>query len=327
MSSRRIVIDSDGGVDDVLAVALAATALDAELAGLCSVHGNVPESRAFANLELTLDLLGRSDVPLSRGRREPLRREPVFARHAHGEDGLGGQGRRYRQEVERSGREHDGRDRESPDCATLVRRTRPGVLLAIGPLTNVAVTMREGPELPEDTERLVVMGGADGPGNITPHAEFNAFADPEAAAAVLEHPPVPVDLVPLDVTRSFVLERGWLNDQTGRWPSLPNRFLRDIHQHYMDFSSRGSEFDGCHPHDSIALLAALEPDAFHWESCRVSVGVADGSGYGATSFEPVATAASGAVRVARGFRSARLLARLERLFQVAGQTRDLFSQE
>jgi inosine-uridine nucleoside N-ribohydrolase len=119
--------------------------------------------------------------------------------------------------------------------------------------------------------RLVIMGGAVfGRGNITAHAEYNFFVDPEAVAIVLRSP-VEKLIVPLEVCEQVVLERRQVVEWSEIHRSPSTRFLRDITEHYMNFYRAARGVDGCHPHDAIALAAVLKPSLFRWERSELMV--------------------------------------------------------
>ena len=176
----RFVIDTDPGVDDAHAIMMAFAHPEAQIEAITTVAGNVSLERTTANACTILDMLER-DVPVYAGCDRPLVARTPDASHVHGKDGLGDSG--YPPSERRVADEH-------AVCA-LVRLANesPGelTLVAIGPLTNLALATRLDPTLPERYKRLVAMGGAiRGTGNITPAAEFNVYADPEAAAIVFD---------------------------------------------------------------------------------------------------------------------------------------------
>jgi purine nucleosidase len=176
----RLVIDTDPGVDDAHAIMAAFAHPQAQVEALTTVAGNVSLERTTANVCTVLDVL-RQDVPVYAGCSRPLVGDTVDASHFHGQDGLGDSG--YPPSPRQVAGEHAVNTlirlaNESPGALTLV---------AIGPLTNVALATRLDPTLPQKYQRLVIMGGSiRGVGNITTAAEFNVYADPEAAAIVFE---------------------------------------------------------------------------------------------------------------------------------------------
>src|SRR5688572_29731692 len=208
----RLLIDSDPGIDDALALVLALSSPEAEVIGISTVAGNVSVDQATTNV---LRILAAADPPspppVARGAAAPLTRVLVTAGHVHGDDGLGNLDRFV---------EPDGRPRYPRPDAVIEMRDAPDLILeladrlreelvvvALGPLTNLAVALRRGRHALSRVGRIVEMGGALAvPGNVTPGAEFNFYVDPEAAAAVFEAG-LPIDLVPLDVTNQVVLSQ------------------------------------------------------------------------------------------------------------------------
>ena len=174
-----IILDVDTGTDDALALAYAVASPRIDLVAVTTVAGNVDVEKATANTLAVLDWLAASDIPVHRGASRPLVRPHRDASYFHDEGGLGGA------QLPRSTRSV-GADR-GPAAIIRLARQRPGelTLVALGPLTNLAIALNVEPELPELLKSVVVMGGAfTVPGNTTPAAEFNIFVDPEAAEQV-----------------------------------------------------------------------------------------------------------------------------------------------
>ena len=176
----RLVIDTDPGVDDAVAIMAAFAHPEARVEAITTVAGNVSLERTTANVCTILDVL-EQDVPVYAGCGRPLVGDAVDAAHVHGGDGLGDS--RYPPSTRQVAGEH------AVNALIRLAHERPGelTLVAIGPLTNVALATRLDPALPQRYARLVVMGGSvRGVGNVTPAAEFNVYADPEAAAVVFD---------------------------------------------------------------------------------------------------------------------------------------------
>src|SRR5205823_9039370 len=186
MSTTPILLDCDPGHDDAIALLLALASPEVELLGVTTVAGNQTVEKTTANAIRILELVGREDVPVARGADRPLVREPFVAAYVHGESGL------------------DGPDlppaRGEPVAQHavdfLAERLAGKTLVATGPLTNVALLLALHPEARPD--RIVLMGGAIAEGNVTPAAEFNVWADPEAAARVFASG-IDMTMVGLDV--------------------------------------------------------------------------------------------------------------------------------
>ena len=182
-SRRRIILDCDPGRDDALAIAMTlASATELELVGITAVAGNVPLEITYRNARFLCELCGFPDTPVHAGADRPLVRGPVNATRHHGESGLEGV------EVEVPAAPIGARRAVEFIADTLRAADEDGItLVAVGPFTNVALLVREHPDLLPKVRDIVVMGGAStAGGNVTPAAEFNVYADPHAAAAVFD---------------------------------------------------------------------------------------------------------------------------------------------
>jgi inosine-uridine nucleoside N-ribohydrolase len=248
----RIILDTDGGVDDALALLLALAWPDASIEAICSVHGNVPLETATANVGEILYVAGR-EVPVARGAIAPLACAPVFATEVHGDDGLGGWPRTAPGPVELH---------ELPAwklIPALARRAAHELtLVTLGPLTNVALAFREDPKGCRMLKEIVVMGGAVWEhGNVTAAAEFNICADPEAARETLRGG-VPVALVGLDVTRRAMLTRELLESWLGPRADLRARFVRCVCDQLFRFYQAVAGREMGYLHDPLAVAVALD---------------------------------------------------------------------
>jgi inosine-uridine nucleoside N-ribohydrolase len=195
---HRIIIDTDPGVDDALAILLALHSPELQVEALTPVSGNVPLELTLPNALRLLEIAGRTDVPVAAGAATPLVRRLITASYVHGQNGLAG--------VDFP----EPKIKPVPESANeLIRRlvrNNPGEIsiVAIGPLTNVAMALKTDPELAHMIRSIVIMGGSLSGGNVTPSAEFNFYVDPEAARIVFDSA-VPLTMVGLDVTRKVVM--------------------------------------------------------------------------------------------------------------------------
>ena len=196
LPKHRILLDCDPGRDDALAIAMVLASLEEiELAGVTAVAGNVPLALTYGNARFICDLCGFPDVPVYAGADRPLVRQPVTGTRAHGESGLEGM------EVEMPPPAAAAGEAVDFMGDTLGASEEDEIsLVAIGPLTNVAMLVSTRPELLARIRQIVLMGGASrAGGNVTPVAEFNVFADPHAAARVFDSG-CPIVTVSLDAT-------------------------------------------------------------------------------------------------------------------------------
>ncbi|MDQ3823343.1 MAG: nucleoside hydrolase [Actinomycetota bacterium] len=249
-----ILIDCDPGHDDAIALLLALASPEVELLGVTTVAGNQTLAKTTANAIRVLELVGRGDVAVAAGADRPLVREPFVAAYVHGESGLDGP------ELPPPGAHPVAQDAVD----FLAERLVPGVVLvAVGPLTNVAQLLEHGAR----PERIVVMGGSIGLGNVTPAAEFNVWADPEAADHVFRSG-LDVTMVGLDVTHKALVRADRFRDlgRVGRvvaeWLDFFSTFHRDTYG-----------FDGSPIHDALALAHVIRPGLLETVDRHVAVEV------------------------------------------------------
>jgi purine nucleosidase len=263
---RKVVIDTDPGVDDAVAIFLATASPELDLLGLTTVFGNCAVDLATRNALLLLDIAGRADVPVARGAAAPVASDylgPVP--QVHGADGMGDGGPL----PEPSREPVDGSAAEFL-CRTV--RAHPGevTILALGPLTNLALALRLLPELDTLARDVVIMGGnALTPGNATPAAEANMLGDPEAADVVLGAR-WPVSMVGLDVTHRVNL-RGVDIDRLTAVDTPTGRHLRHALPLYRDFFARTNGLDGIYLHDPSAVGYLLDSTLFETAAWPVRV--------------------------------------------------------
>jgi pyrimidine-specific ribonucleoside hydrolase len=249
--STPIVIDCDPGHDDAIAILLALASPEVELRGVVTVAGNQTVDKTTRNALKVLELAGRSDIPVVRGAATPLRRPLRTAAHVHGESGL------------------DGPDLPEPRAEASnddpAEWLEPGVVLvATGPLTNVALLVERGVRIDE----IVWMGGAIAEGNITPAAEFNAFVDPEAAAVVFRSG-VPLTMVGLDVTHKALFTRAHADRLRGTGAS--GRVVAELSDFFQLFHERRYGFDGSPIHDAMAVAHVIDPTLMTTVHCNVEI--------------------------------------------------------
>ena len=282
---RRIVIDTDPGTDDALALLMALNCPDLLIEGLTTVGGNATLAQTTNNaLRLVDHVASGRAVPVAVGADRPARGSFTYAYHVHGADGLGVDLPVASLQPHPTDAIEFIRDRASASEAPLT-------VIALGPLTNVAVALDGRPDIAHAISEIVVMGGAvEVPGNVTPHAEFNIHEDPWSANAVFASG-VPVALVGLDVTHKTSMHRDggprWF-ESTSKSAQLGNRILANSFRERVDVR----EF---YLHDPLAVAAAIEPELLTYRRAQVEV-VTDGEERGRT----LANYGDGSVQVALG---------------------------
>jgi pyrimidine-specific ribonucleoside hydrolase len=272
-----LIIDTDPGVDDAVAIMLALASPEVELLAVTTVFGNVPLETTTTNAGRLLALCDRSDVPLGVGAARPLvqpQRERAEA--WHGGDGLGGRAAH----LPAPGAEPDPRGAVELMAATLRASAAPVTIVPIGPITNVALLLAVRPELAARIARIVWMGGALGAGNTTGAAEFNAYSDPEAAHRVLTQTDVPVTMVPLDLTMRCPAGPEWLDALAGGGPRCAE--LAQIITHYRAAYRVRYGRDAVAVHDAVAVLEAIVPGTLTTTAMPIEVACDLGPARGAT---------------------------------------------
>jgi len=263
-SSRLVILDTDPGVDDALALLYLRARPDLELLAITTVFGNADVETTTRNALWLRARLGLS-TPIYRGAAAPLSRPRGSAPvHVHGENGLG--------DIDLS-----GRDLPPPDAGAAheriveLVRAHPGAvtLVGIGPLTNLALALRAAPDIAGLVAGVTIMGGAFGRGNVTPFAEANFHNDPEAAAEVLAAS-WPVTLVPLDATMACVLTDAAAHD-LARDGGDGGRFALEVTRGYAAAYRRHEGLEGCVLHDVAALVSLTAPTLFSPRLAPVAV--------------------------------------------------------
>lgn len=262
--TRKIIIDTDPGQDDAVAILLALASPELEVLGITTVAGNVPLALTTRNAQLIVGLSGQT-VPIVAGRDRPLNRQLVTAEYVHGQTGL------------------DGIDLGEPHVPVTpgdgvdfivdtLRREAPGTvtLVPIGPLTNIAAAFARAPDIIPRVQQVVLMGGAYFEvGNVTPTAEFNIYVDPEAAAQVLNSG-VDVVMMPLDVTHKALTSADWLaglralgtraGEAVASWTDFFERYDREKY---------GAE--GAPLHDPCTIAYLIRPELFSGRRINVEI--------------------------------------------------------
>jgi len=265
---RDIIIDTDPGQDDAVAILLALASPELNVLGVTAVAGNVPLALTTHNICQVLELAGRTDVPVYAGAAHPLKRKLVTAEHVHGSTGLDGP-TLPRPTMRLS-------EGEAADYIVRSVRASPAgsiTLCALGPLTNLALALSRAPDIAPRLQEIVLMGGGffEG-GNITPAAEFNIYVDPEAAHIVLKSG-VPVVMLPLDVTHQVLTTRA----RIAALRAINTRCataVADMLAFYERFDVEKYGTDGGPLHDPCVVAYLLLPDLFTGRRVNVEVEIA-----------------------------------------------------
>lgn len=266
---RPVVIDTDAGVDDSIAIVYASRLPDAAIELITTVSGNVPVSEVTQNV-LYLKKILRLDAPVFSGAEAPKSRKLITAPEVHGEDGVGG----YRKS---KGISFDGWKTGGAPAAIVRAARKLGkklTIISLGPMTNIARAVSIDPAAIKGAGDIIQMGGVfSGYGNTTVFTEFNIFVDPEAASYVLEHG-VKVTFVPLDLTETLFLPRDIVNSllaKTGETSPDLAPLLRKALNYYIAYHRHTDKLDGCFMHDPIAVAAAVHPEWFRFIGSSVSI--------------------------------------------------------
>lgn len=261
MNRRPIIIDCDPGVDDAIAILLALRAPEFDLRALTPVAGNVPLDRTAPNALSILELAG-ARVPVYRGAEKPMFCELHTAAEIHGADGLHGFTLPEPKTAYAEGHAWDAIYREA--------RALGGELeiIAVGPLTNLGIAFSKYPDLPRYLKKITIMGGAVAYGNTTSAAEFNIYADPEAAEMVFRAG-VPIAMCGLDVTHQSCLLPEEI-DEIAAQPSPQARYAAKLLGYTLSWKDRYHSI-GAVLHDPCALIYALDPSMFESKRCWIGV--------------------------------------------------------
>lgn len=262
---QDIIIDSDPGQDDAVAILLALASPELNILGITAVAGNVPLALTQVNARKILELADATDVPVFLGCDAPMTRKLVTAEYVHGKTGLDG--------IELPAPTMPLQEKHAVDFIIDTLRERPEgtvTLVPIGPLTNIATAFERAPDIIPRVKQVVLMGGAYFEvGNVTPAAEFNIYVDPEAAKIVFAAG-TPVVVLPLDATHEALTSRKWVEDMR----ALPNRCgpavasWTDFFERY-DREKYGSE--GAPLHDPCTIAWLLRPDLFEGRQVNVEI--------------------------------------------------------
>ncbi|GAB4462462.1 MAG: nucleoside hydrolase [Anaerolineales bacterium] len=272
---KRILLDTDPGIDDALAILLALASPELSLEGVSVVHGNCSLEQATKNGLSVLELAGAGHIPLARGCELPLVQPSLLAAETHGDTGLG-YAKLPEPRIQPIGQ-------HGSDFLIEKALSNPGeiTLVAIGPLTNVALAIRKEPKFARSLKEIIIMGGAiRHEGNATALAEFNTYVDPHAAHIVF-HAGIPTTLVPLDVTYQCLLTA----QDVARLLNIRSpitKFIKDATDFYMEYHDAWQGIQGCIINDPLALALTFAPGLCDYQSLPVDVDISGGVSMGKT---------------------------------------------
>lgn len=272
---KRILLDSDPGIDDSLAILLALASPEISIEGISVVHGNCSAEQGTVNALSVLELAQMSHIPVYKGCDLPLVQPSLLAPETHGDQGIG-----YAKLPEPQTKPQA---QKGSDFVIERIMSSPGeiTLVCIGPLTNVALAIRQEPRIVNTVKEVFVMGGAiRHEGNETPVAEFNAYVDPHATHIVF-HSGMPITLVPLDVTYQCILTM----DDVSRLLKIDSpisKFIADAARFYMEFHDEYQEIEGCVINDPLALALTFMPELCNYQELYVDVDISGGISMGNT---------------------------------------------
>jgi inosine-uridine nucleoside N-ribohydrolase len=274
---KPVIIDCDPGHDDAMALMLAVASPELDLVAVTTVAGNQTLDKVTANAIRVLDVVEAHDIPVAAGADRGLIHTAHAASDVHGETGLDG-----------PDLPPPSRETEPLHAVELIAsklREQKLTLIPIGPLTNIALLLATHPELHGQIERIVLMGGAFGIGNVTPSAEFNIWSDPEAAHRVFSSG-LDVTMVGLDVTHRAMLSaaRADALRETGRAGAV----VADLHAFYRQFHERVYGHSDTPVHDALAVAHVVKPDVITTEHLPVEVDVTQGPCRGRTVVDQLA---------------------------------------
>jgi pyrimidine-specific ribonucleoside hydrolase len=257
-----VILDCDPGHDDAIALLLALASPELKLLGVTTVAGNQTLEKTTANAIRVLDHVGHGELPVAAGADRPLVRERHVAANVHGESGLDGPA------LPPPSRGPQAAHAIDWIACTLTANPRPVTLVATGPLTNVALLLARYPELGTRFARVVLMGGAIGEGNVTPAAEFNIWADPEAARRVFDSG-LELTMVGLDVTHRALMTQVHADRLAAA--GAAGRLVAELYRFYSRFHRERYGWDGAPVHDAVAMAHVIDGTLLTTKRCGVIV--------------------------------------------------------
>ncbi|MGX5839983.1 nucleoside hydrolase [Mesorhizobium sp. ArgA1] len=263
--TRKIIIDTDPGQDDAVAILLALGSAELEIVGISAVAGNVPLKLTEKNARKICELAGRPDIKVYAGAIRPLARELVTAEEVHGKTGLNGP------QLPDPKMKLQGQYAVDFIVETLMKEEAGTITLcALGPLTNVALALIREPKIAPRIKEIVLMGGGffEG-GNVTPTAEFNIYVDPQAADLVFKSG-IPIVMMPLDVTHK-ALTTAKRTQAIRKLGTRVGTATAEMLEFFERFDEEKYGTDGGPLHDPCVIAYLLKPELFKGRNCNVTI--------------------------------------------------------
>ncbi|SEN01753.1 Inosine-uridine nucleoside N-ribohydrolase [Mesobacillus persicus] len=262
MNKRRIIMDCDPGHDDAIAIILAAARPELEILGITTVSGNAEIEKTTINALKICDLVSLTDVIVSKGASGPLVRVRENAPGIHGDTGLDGP------ELPEPSRSWSGEHGADTIIRLVKESEEPVTILPTGPLTNVALALAKAPEIKDNIEEIVLMGGGTF-GNWTPTAEFNIWADPEAAKKVFDSR-IPITVMGLDITHQAMATQAVI-DQVNQIDNKVAKIVGELLEFFVATNKEMFELDGGPVHDVLTVAYCVAPELFKMKEVNIVV--------------------------------------------------------
>lgn len=274
MSKIPVIIDVDTGIDDAMALVLALQSDKLDIRGITTVAGNQTIEKTTRNTLDVVEYFGRSEIPVAMGAKQPLVRPQIIAAYAHGESGLG---TAVLPKAEKQAEELDAIDFIRTE---LEKSDEKITLVPTGPLTNIAILLKAYPHIKEKIEKIVLMGGGAFQGNSNATAEFNIYADPEAASIVFNSG-IKLVMCGLDVTMKAIVTPDDINTIKAIGTKASD-FIAEAFEFYMAMYKKNANFTGCAVHDAVTITYLIAPELIKTRQGIARVDIDGKDSYAAT---------------------------------------------
>ncbi len=274
MSKIPVIIDVDTGIDDAMALVLALQSDKLDIRGITTVAGNQTIEKTTRNTLDVVEYFGRSEIPVAMGAKQPLVRPQIIAAYAHGESGLG---TAVLPKAEKQAEELDAIDFIRTE---LEKSNEKITLVPTGPLTNIAILLKAYPHIKEKIEKIVLMGGGAFQGNSNATAEFNIYADPEAASIVFNSG-IKLVMCGLDVTMKAIVTPDDINTIKAIGTKASD-FIAEAFEFYMAMYKKNANFTGCAVHDAVTITYLIAPELIKTRQGIARVDIDGKDSYAAT---------------------------------------------